>query len=62
MTSQANDVTYQVQDMTTQVNREVGPQVSQHVTTVASRLRDFTIMNQPILWVEVRSGPSRFPR
>ena len=45
ITSKANNVTSQVQVMTSQVNREVGPQVPQHSSTMASRLRDFTRMN-----------------
>ena len=50
MTSQANVVTSQVQAMTTQVNREIGPRVPQHASTMVSRLRDFTKMNPPMFY------------
>ena len=47
MTSQDNVVTSQVQTMTAQMNRGVEPRVPQHIKTMASRLRDFTIINPP---------------
>ncbi|TMX05855.1 hypothetical protein EJD97_011733 [Solanum chilense] len=47
MTSQDNAVTSPVQAMTAQMNREVEPRVPQHVKTMSSRLRDFTIINPP---------------
>ncbi|TMX05322.1 hypothetical protein EJD97_024624, partial [Solanum chilense] len=50
VTSQANIVTFLVQVMTTQVNREVGLRVPQHANTMASRLRDFTRMNPPLFY------------
>lgn len=50
MTSQANTFTSQVQSMTGQVNKEVGPRMPHHTTSMASRLRDFTRMNHPMLF------------
>ncbi|TMW85924.1 hypothetical protein EJD97_022258 [Solanum chilense] len=50
MTSQDNVSTSQVQAMTTQMNREVGPRLPQHTNIVASHLRDFTRMNAPIFF------------
>ena len=50
MTSHANSSTSQVQAMTAQVNREVGPRVPQHANTMASHLRDFTRMSPPMLF------------
>ena len=41
MTSQANAFNSQVQSMTAQVNRVVGPRVPQHANTISSHLRDF---------------------
>ncbi|TMW96555.1 hypothetical protein EJD97_007171 [Solanum chilense] len=38
------------QAMTAQVNREVGPNMAQHASTMASRLRDFTRMNPPVFF------------
>ncbi|TMW95325.1 hypothetical protein EJD97_009077 [Solanum chilense] len=45
-----NVVTSQVQAMTTQVNREVGPRVPNHASTMASRFRDFTRINPHIFF------------
>lgn len=45
MTSQANVVASQVQAMITKVNGEVGLRVPHHATTMASHLREFTMMN-----------------
>ena len=61
MTSQANDVTSQVQAIMTQVNREVRPRVPDHATTVASQLRDFTMMNCPMFfWSKTDEDPQDF--
>ena len=46
MTYQANVVT----SMTAEVNIEIGPRVPQYANTIASRLRDFTRMNQPMFF------------
>ena len=45
-TTQAQVSTIQAQAMTTQANREVVPRPCQQVTTIASRVRDFTT-NEP---------------
>ena len=50
MTSQANDVTSQVQAITALVNREVGHRMPPHASTMASHLRDFTRMNRPMFF------------
>ena len=50
MTSKANVITFKVQDMTAQVNREIEPRLPKHANTVASRLRDLTRMNPPIFF------------
>ena len=42
MTTQAQSAMVQAQAMTTQTNRDVAPRPHQQVTTMASRLRDFT--------------------
>ena len=61
MTSQANVVTSQVQAMTTQVNWEVGPRVPHHANTVASHLKDFTMMNPPMFfWSKTDKYPQVF--
>ena len=36
--------------MTAQVNREVGPQMAPHASTMASPKRDFTRMNPPMFY------------
>ena len=50
MTFQANAFNSQVQSMTAQVNRVVGPRVPQHANTMASHLRDFAKMNPPMFY------------
>ena len=50
MTFQAQDATVQAQAMTTQANREVPPRVQQLVSTMASWIRDLTLMNPPTLY------------
>ena len=45
ITTQVQADTTQAQSMTVQDNREVVPRGNQHVSTMASRLRDFTKMN-----------------
>ena len=50
MTTQAQAATVQAQAMTTQANRVVSPRPHQHVTTMASRLRDFTRINPPAFY------------
>ena len=45
MTTQAQTVSTQAKEMTTQENWEVRPYVQQNASTMASRLRDFTRMN-----------------
>ena len=48
MNSQVNAFTSEVEAMTAQGNREVGPRVPQHANTTVSCLRDFTKINPPI--------------
>uniref|UniRef100_M1DPA3 Gag-pol polyprotein n=1 Tax=Solanum tuberosum TaxID=4113 RepID=M1DPA3_SOLTU len=48
ITVQAQTVTTQAQIMVAQSNQEVRPRVEPNVSTMASRLRDFTRMNPPI--------------
>ena len=50
MKSQANAIISQVEAMADQLNREVGTRVPQHSNTMASRLRDFTRMYQPMFY------------
>lgn len=50
MNSHVNTIASQVQAMTIQVNHEVGPRVPQHDTTMSSCLRDFSRMNDPIIF------------
>ena len=50
MTSQANSVISQVQAMMAQENRRVRPRVTHKANTMASRLRDFTIMSPPMFF------------
>ncbi|XP_069155650.1 uncharacterized protein [Solanum lycopersicum] len=50
MTSKANVITFKVQDMMAQVNREIEPRLPKHANTVASRLGDLTRMNPPIFF------------
>lgn len=50
MTYQIIVFTSQVQDMTTQVNRYVGPRLPQHANIMASHLRDFITMNPPMFY------------
>ena len=50
MTTQAHAVAIQAQDVTTQANWEVGPRVQQNASSMASCLRDFTIMNPPMFF------------
>ena len=50
MTFQANGLTSQVQAMTSQMNREVGPRVPQHANTMASWLKNSTRMNPPMFF------------
>ena len=38
------------QVMTAKVNREVGPRMPPHASTMASRLRNFTRMNPPMFY------------
>ena len=47
MTTQAQAATVQAQSLTAQDNRDVAPLPHQHVTTMASCLKDFTQMNPP---------------
>ncbi|TMX00996.1 hypothetical protein EJD97_025438 [Solanum chilense] len=49
ITTQDQSATIQAQAMTPHANREVGPRANQEVSTMASRLRDFTQINPPIL-------------
>ena len=48
ITTQAQAGNIQTQAMTTKANQKMVPRVSQHVSTMASRLRDLTRMN-PLL-------------
>ena len=50
ITTQAQDATTQAQAMTAQANREVVPRVNQQLSTMASRLRDFTRLNPPTFY------------
>ena len=50
MKTQDNVVTYQVQSMTSQVNREIEPRVSQPDNSMAYHLRDFTRLNQTLFF------------
>lgn len=50
MASKDNTMTSQVQSMTTQVNREVRPQMPQHFSIMASQLCDFTRINPPMFF------------
>ena len=45
MTTQAQDVMIQDQAMTAQANRDIAPHLHQQVTTMVSRLRDFSQIN-----------------
>ena len=46
----AQSTTVQAQAMMAQANRKVVPQVHQQVSTISSRLRDFTRMNPPTFY------------
>ena len=50
MTTQAQAIAAQDQAMSSQASWEVGPRVHQNVSTMASHLRDFTIMNPPMFF------------
>ncbi|XP_015075375.1 uncharacterized protein LOC107019373 [Solanum pennellii] len=50
ITNQDQATTVQAQAMTAQANQEVAPRVHQQVSTMASRLRDFTRMNPPTFY------------
>ncbi|TMW91227.1 hypothetical protein EJD97_014606 [Solanum chilense] len=50
MTSKSNSFTCQVQDVTVQVNREVGPHMPPHANTMAYHLIDFTRKNPPMFF------------
>ncbi|XP_069154426.1 uncharacterized protein [Solanum lycopersicum] len=61
MTTQAQVATIQSQAMTAQANREVAPRVYQQVSTMASRLRDFTRINPPTFYgSKVDEDPHEF--
>ena len=51
ITTQAQAATTQAQAMMAHVNQEVVPRPDQQVTTIDSRLRDFTQMNPPNFYV-----------
>ncbi|TMX02203.1 hypothetical protein EJD97_022372 [Solanum chilense] len=48
MTSQDNAITLQVQSMTAQMNRQVGPRVPHHANTMPLHMREFTKTNPPM--------------
>ena len=50
MTTQAQDATIQAQPMTTQAYRDIALRPFQQVTTMASHLRDFSLLNPPTLY------------
>ena len=50
ITTQDQVATLQAQFMTAQANREVVPRANKQVSTMASRLRDFTWMNPPTFY------------
>ena len=50
ITTQAQDVTTQDQAFTAQANMEIVPRAKQHVGTIASHSKDFTMMNPPTLY------------
>ena len=61
ITTQEQTVTTQAQAITGQANREVVPRENQHVSTMASRLRDFTRMNPPTFYgSKVEENPQDF--
>ena len=50
MSTQAQAATVQVEATLAQANQDVAPRPHQQVTTMASRLRDFTQMNPPTFY------------
>ena len=51
----------QAQSMTAQANRDIASRPHQQVTTLSSRLRDFTRINPPIFyWSMVEEYPKEF--
>ena len=61
ISTQAQAATGQAQAMMAQENREVVPRRHQQVTTMASRLRDFTQMNPPTFYgSKVEEDPQEF--
>ncbi|TMW98229.1 hypothetical protein EJD97_004331 [Solanum chilense] len=61
MTTQAQAATVQAQPMTTQANRDVAPCPHQQVTSIASRLMEFTRMNPPTFYgSKVDEDPQEF--
>ena len=61
MTTKAQAATVQAQAMTAQANRGVVPRPHQQVTTMASRLRNFTRMNPPTFYGSmVDEDPQQF--
>ena len=61
MTTQAQAATVQAQAMMAQGNRDVSLRPHQQVTTMASRLRNFTRMNPPTFYgPKVDEDPPKF--